>query len=41
MVGLLLFSRADQQGQQQGIFAVPAAHVRVPVEEKPASAHAE
>jgi len=41
MVGLLMFSRADQQGRQQGIFAVPAAHVQVPLEEKPASGHAE
>ena len=27
MVGLILFARHDQQGRQQGIFAVPAGHV--------------
>jgi len=29
MIGLLLFSRADQQGRQEGIFAVPQGHVVV------------
>jgi caa(3)-type oxidase subunit IV len=41
MVGLIMFSHEDQQGRQQGIFAVPPAHVQVPREEKPASGHAE
>lgn len=29
MIGLLLFSRADQQGRQEGIFAIPQGHVVV------------
>lgn len=29
MVGLIMFSRGDQQGQQHGIFAVPQAHVPI------------
>jgi cytochrome c oxidase subunit 4 len=41
MLGLILFSHEDQQGSQQGIFAVPAAHVQVPREGKPAMGHAE
>jgi len=41
MVGLIMFSRGDQQGQQHGIFAVPAGRVQVPAEEKPANGHAE
>jgi caa(3)-type oxidase subunit IV len=41
MVGLIMFSHEDQQGRQQGIFAVPAAHVQVPREEKPANGQAE
>ena len=36
MLGLILFTREDQQGRQQGIFGVPAARVQVPREEKPA-----
>jgi cytochrome c oxidase subunit 4 len=27
MIGLIMFSRGDQQGRQQGIFAVPQGHV--------------
>jgi cytochrome c oxidase subunit IV len=27
MVGLIMFTRYDQQGRQQGIFAVPQGHV--------------
>jgi cytochrome c oxidase subunit 4 len=27
MVGLIMFTRQDQQGRQQGIFAVPQGHV--------------
>ncbi len=41
MVGLIMFSRGDQQGQQHGIFAVPAGRVQVPHEEKSANGHAE
>ena len=41
MVGLIMFSRGDQQGQQHGIFAVPAGRVQVPQEEKPANGHPE
>ena len=41
MVGLIMFSHEDQQGRQQGIFAVPPAHVQVSREGKPASGHAE
>ena len=41
MLGLIMFSHADQQGRQQGIFAVPATHVQVPKEEKPARGHSE
>ena len=41
MLGLIMFSQRDQQGRQQGIFAVPAGHVQVPQEEKPASSHRE
>jgi caa(3)-type oxidase subunit IV len=41
MVGLIMFSHEDQQGRQQGIFAVPAAHVQVPRTEKPATGQAE
>src|SRR5580704_3632235 len=29
MIGLIMFSRDDQQGRQQGIFAVPQGHVVV------------
>jgi len=36
MLGLIMFTHEDQQGRQQGVFAVPAAHVQVPREEKPA-----
>ena len=38
MLGLIMFSHEDQQGRQQGIFAVPAAHVQVPRVEKPSAA---
>ncbi|MGD1018114.1 MAG: cytochrome C oxidase subunit IV family protein [Verrucomicrobiia bacterium] len=41
MAGLIMFSRGDQQGRQQGIFAVPAGRVQVPQEEKPANGHPE
>ena len=41
MVALIMFSHEDQQGKQHGIFAVPAARVQVPKEEKPASGHSE
>ncbi|HTS16941.1 MAG TPA: cytochrome C oxidase subunit IV family protein [Verrucomicrobiae bacterium] len=41
MVGLIMFSHADQQGRQQGIFAVPAAHVQVRKEEAPPTSHSE
>jgi cytochrome c oxidase subunit 4 len=41
MLGLIMFSHEDQQGRQQGIFAVPAAHVQVPREQKPATGQAE
>jgi len=29
MVGLIMFAHGDQQGRQQGIFAVPQGHVQV------------
>lgn len=29
MIGLIMFARGDQQGRQQGIFAVPQGHVVV------------
>jgi cytochrome c oxidase subunit 4 len=29
MIGLIMFAREDQQGGQQGIFAVPQGHVSV------------
>ncbi|HVM62541.1 MAG TPA: cytochrome C oxidase subunit IV family protein [Verrucomicrobiae bacterium] len=41
MVGLIMFSHEDQQGRQQGIFAVPAAHVQVPQEGQPTGGHSE
>jgi cytochrome c oxidase subunit 4 len=41
MVALIMFSHEDQQGKQQGIFAVPAGHVQVQHEESPAKSHAE
>ena len=39
MVGLIMFSHDDQQGRQQGIFAVPAGHVQVHHGETPAETH--
>jgi cytochrome c oxidase subunit 4 len=41
MVGLIMFARRDQQGRQQGIFAVPAGHVPVHHAETPEGAHKE
>jgi cytochrome c oxidase subunit 4 len=41
MVGLIMFSRGDQQGLQQGIFAVPQGHVQVQHEGNAASSHPE
>ena len=41
MLGLILCSHEDQQGKQHGVFAVPAARVRVQQEESPAKGHAE
>ena len=29
MIGLIMFARGDQQGKQQGLFAVPQGHVVV------------
>jgi cytochrome c oxidase subunit 4 len=36
MVGLIMFTRHDQQGRQQGIFAVPQGHVPAHHAEQPA-----
>ena len=33
MIGLIMFAREDQQGRQQGIFAVPQRHVPVATSE--------
>jgi cytochrome c oxidase subunit 4 len=41
MVGLIMFSHHDQQGRQQGIFAVPAGHVPVHHGETPTETHKE
>ena len=41
MVGLIMFARRDQQGRQQGIFAVPAKHVPAHQAETPEGAHKE
>ena len=39
MVGLIMFARQDQQGRQQGIFAVPAGHVSAHHAESPGETH--
>jgi cytochrome c oxidase subunit 4 len=41
MAALIMLSHEDQQGKQQGIFAVPAARVQVQHEEKSTNAHPE
>jgi len=41
MVGLIMFARQDQQGRQQGIFAVPQGHVPAHQTETPEGAHKE
>ena len=41
MVGLIMFSHGDQQGKQQGIFAVPPSRVQIQHEEKSTNGHPE
>ena len=41
MVGLIMFTYHDQQGRQQGIFAVPAGHVPAHHGETPAETKTE
>jgi cytochrome c oxidase subunit IV len=41
MVALIMFSHEDQQGKQQGIFAVPAGRVQIQHGESSANNHVE
>jgi cytochrome c oxidase subunit 4 len=41
LVGLIMFTHHDQQGRQQGIFAVPDGRVQVHHGERPADGHGE